>query len=91
MECGSYRAVKLLEHWMKVLEGVLEKRLRQKVKIDDMQFGFVSGKGTVDAIFMMRQLQKKFLEKRKDLFFAFVDLEKAFDKVPREVVRWALR
>ena len=36
MECGSYRAVKLLEHGMKVLEGVLEKRLRQKVKIDDM-------------------------------------------------------
>ena len=42
-------------------------------------------------IFMVRQLQEKFLEKRKDLFFAFVDLEKAFDRVPREVVRWALR
>ena len=76
MECGSYRAVKLLEHGMKVLEGVLEKRLRQKVKIDDMQFGFVPGKGTVDAIFMVRQLQEKFLEKR-NLFFAFVDLEKS--------------
>ena len=49
------------------------------------------GKGTVDAIFMVRQVQEKFLEKRKDLFFAFVDLEKAFDRVPREVVRWALR
>ena len=24
MECGSYRAMKLLEHGMKVLEGVLE-------------------------------------------------------------------
>ena len=91
MECGSYRAVKLLEHGMKVLEGVLEKRLRQKVKIDDMQFGFVPGKGTVDAIFMVRQLQDKFLEKRKDLFFAFADLEeKAFDRVSRQVVRWAL-
>ena len=91
MEYGSYRAVKLLEHGMKVLEGVLEKRLRQKVKIDDMQCGFIPGKGTVDAIFMVRQLQEKFLEKRKDLFFAFVDLKKAFDRVPREVVRWALR
>ena len=37
--------MKLLEHGMKVLEGVLQKRLRQKVKIDDMQFGFVPGKG----------------------------------------------
>ena len=91
IECGSYRAVKLLEHGMKVLEGVLKKRLRRKMKIDDMQFGFVPDKGTMDAIFMVRQLQEKFLEKRKDLFFAFVDLEKAFDRVPREVVRWALR
>ena len=68
MECGSYRVVKLLEHGMKVLEGVLEKRLRWKMKIDDMQFGFVPDKGTVDAIFMVRQLQEKFLEKRKVLF-----------------------
>ena len=61
---------------MKVLEGVLEKKLRQKVKIDDMQFRFVPGKGTVDTIFMVRQLQEKFLEKRKDLYFAFVDLRR---------------
>ena len=61
------------------------------MKIDDMQFGFVPGKGTVDTIFMVRQLQEKFLEKRKDLFFAYVDLENASDREPREVVRWALR
>ena len=36
MECGSYRAIKLLEHGMKVLERVLERRLRMKVSIDDM-------------------------------------------------------
>ena len=74
MECGSYRAIKLLEHRMKVLERVLERRLRMKVNIDGMQFGFMSGKGTVDAIFIVRQLQEKFMEKRKYLFYAFVDL-----------------
>ena len=51
MEYDSYRAIKLLEHGMKVLERVLKRRLRMKVNIDDMQFGFMSGKGTVDAIF----------------------------------------
>ena len=56
-----------------------------KVNIDNMQFGLMSGKGTVDAIFIVRQLQQKFMEKRKDLFYAFVDLEKAFDRVPRDV------
>ena len=91
LDCGSYRAIKLLEHGMKVLERVLEKRIRKKVKIDDMQFGFMPGRGTTDATFIVRQLQEKYMEKRKKLYFGFVDLEKAFDRVPRKVVRWALR
>ena len=51
MECGSYRAIKLLEHAMKVTERVLERRIREKVNTDDMQFGFRPGKRTTDAIF----------------------------------------
>jgi hypothetical protein len=35
-------------------------------------------------------MQEKYGAKKKDLFLAFVDLEKAFDRVPREVVRWAM-
>ena len=76
---------------MKVYERILEKRVREQVAIDEMQFGFMPGKGTIDVIFTMRQMQKKLLAKKKQLYFAFVDLEKAFDRVPREVVRWALR
>ena len=56
-----------------------------------MQFGFTPGRGTTDAIFIVRQLQEKFRAKRKPLYYAFVDLEKAYDRVPREVVRWAMR
>jgi Reverse transcriptase (RNA-dependent DNA polymerase)/Endonuclease/Exonuclease/phosphatase family len=91
MECGSYRGIKLLEHVMKILERVIECRVRNIVKIDEMQCGFMPGKGTTDAIFIVRQLQEKHLAKNKDLWMAFVDLEKAFDRVPREVVWWALR
>jgi hypothetical protein len=43
LECGSYRGIKLLDHVMKVFERVLEERLRRKVSIDDMQFGFRPG------------------------------------------------
>ena len=89
--CGSYRAIKLLEQLMKVLERVLEKKIRCQVSIDNMQFGFMPGKGTIDAIFIMRQVQEKHQAKKKKLYYAFVDLEKAFDRVPREVVRLALR
>ena len=70
---------------------VLEARLRKTVKIDDMQFGFSPGKGTTDAIFIIRQVQEKLLGKQKELWMAFVDLEKASDRVPREVLWWALR
>jgi len=54
MECGSYRGIRLLEHAMKVVERILEHRIRQQTEIDDMQFGFMKGKGTTDAIFMAR-------------------------------------
>ena len=62
--------------------------MRCQVSIDNMQFGFMSGKRTTDAIFIMRQ--EKHQAKKKKLYYAFVYLEKAFDRVPREVVRWAL-
>ena len=49
MECGSYRGIKFLEHAMKVVERIFEHRIRQQFEIDDMQFGFMKGKGTTDA------------------------------------------
>ena len=55
-------------------------------EIDNMQFGFVKGKGTTDAIFIARRRQENFRVKGKKLYFSFVDLEKAFDRVSREVI-----
>ena len=52
-----------------------------------MQFGFIIGKGTIDAIFIARQLQEKYLGKKKNLYFTFVNLERAFNRVPRDIVR----
>src|SRR5437899_221963 len=91
LECSSYRGIKLLEPVLKVLERVIEARLRKTVKVDEMLFEFCPGKGTTDAIFIVRQVQEKFLGKQKELWMAFVDLEKAFDRVPHEVLWWALR
>ena len=91
LECGKYRGIKLLEHLLKIMERVLDQRLRKLIEIDEMQYGFQRGRGTTDAIFVVKQLQEKYLEKQKDLYFAFVDLEKAYDRIPRELVYWCLR
>jgi len=48
MECGSYRGIKLLKHAMKVVERIFKNRILQQIDIDDMQFGFMKGKGTID-------------------------------------------
>ena len=49
MSCEAYRGVKLLEHALKIVESVLESRIRLLVNLDEMQFGFMPGKGTTDA------------------------------------------
>ena len=56
MNCGSYRGLKLLEHGMKIIERVLERRIRAIVDFDEAQFGFMPGKGTIDALFLVRRL-----------------------------------
>ena len=65
--------------------------IRQLVSIDCSQFGFVPGRRTTDAIFVVRQLQAKYLAANKRLYMASVDLEKAFDRVPKKVIWWVLR
>ena len=36
MNCGAYRGVKLLDHGMKIVEQVLEKKIRLLVNLDEM-------------------------------------------------------
>ena len=91
LSCGSYRGIKLLEHAMKIVERVLERRIRNLVNLDEMQFGFMPGKGTTDALFILRRMQEEYRNKGKNLYMCFVDLEKAFDRVPRKVMGWAMR
>ena len=91
LERGNYHGLKLTEQVMKILERIVDGLIRQLMSIDDSQFGFVSGRGTTDAIFVVRQLQEQYLAANKRLYMAFIDLEKAFDRVPRKVIWWALR
>ena len=88
---NTYREVKLLEHAVKIVERVLERRIRELVNIYSMWFGFMSGRGTTDALFVVRRMQENHRNKKKKLYMGFVDIEKAFDRVPRKVLEWAMR
>ena len=79
MNCVMHRGLKLVEHAMKIVENVLEKRLRKIMAIDDMQFGFMPGKCTIDAVFILRCIQEEYLANKKKLYMCFVDLVKASD------------
>ena len=49
--------------------------------------GFVAGNSMMDPIFTLRQMKEKFQRKRKKMYkISAVDLEKAYDQVPRGVV-----
>ena len=76
---------------MKVSERIFNKELKNVVKLDEVQMGLIPGRGTVDAIFMLRQIMGKYNMAASKLYIVFVDLEKAFNRVPRRVIWWALR
>ena len=61
--CGAYRGVKLLEHGIKIVERVLEKKIRALVEVDDMQFGFMPGRVTTDALFIVKRMQEEHSQK----------------------------
>ena len=51
-----------------------------------MQFGFMLERGMTDALFVVRRMPEKYRDKKKKLYTCFVVIEKAFDRVPRNVM-----
>lgn len=89
--CNNYRGIKLMSHTMKIWERIIEKRLRLETEVCEEQFGFMPGRGTTDAIFALRQLMERHREVQAELHMAFIDLEKAYDRVPRQEIWRCLR
>ena len=52
----------------------------------ESQFGFMPGRSTTDAIFILKQTIEIHREGQKNIRVTFIDLEKAYDSIPREEI-----
>ena len=80
-----------MSHTMKVWDRIIEARLRDRMEISKQQYGFIPGKETTDAMFALRMLVEKYREGQRELHSVFADLEKAYDRVPREELWYCMR
>ena len=69
IDCETHRTVSLMSHVTKILLRVIMMRARNRIipEISDLQRGFVEGKGTVNAIYMLRMIIERSIGVRKDL------------------------
>ena len=92
-DCKNYRGISLLSIPGKVYGRILIERVRGMTEgmIDEEQCGFRRGRGCVDQVFTVKQLSEKYVGKGKDLFVAYMDLEKAYDRIDRDAMWRVLR
>ena len=84
-QCTNYGEISLLSLPGKVYAKCLKKNWQEIVesKLEDGQCGFRPGRSTTEQILTLKQIFDKSWEHGKDLFACFVDLEKAYDRVPQ--------
>eukprot|EP00731_Ephydatia_muelleri_P007652 Em0003g1900a len=89
--CDNWRGISLLSVEGKVFARVLANRITPVAEsiLDETQCGFQKCRGTIDMIFVARQLQEKAREQMCQLYMCFFDLKKADDSVPRHAL-WLL-
>jgi hypothetical protein len=85
----------LVSHVGKVLAKILEKRLEEfatRTKLlQENQCGFRRGRGVIDQLALVRALEAMGLKNHVPLYWCFVDLKKAFDSIPRELLFQVLK
>ena len=87
-QCKNYRGISLLSVPRKVYATVLDKRIRAitEERVLEEQGAFWRQRSCIDQLFTVRQFGEKLIEKNKTMNMVCIDLEKAFDRVYRELL-----
>ena len=82
-KCSDHRTISLITHTAKTVAKILRRRIEKKIEdgLREDHFGFRRGKGTTDAIGMLRIISERTLEIDKELCVCFIDWQKASDQV----------
>ena len=92
-DCGNWRGITLTPVVMKVFSKVILNRIEPALDriLRKEQAGFRKGKGCADQIFILRHITQQCNEMRSPLVLCFVDFEKAFDSISRNVLKKIMR
>lgn len=90
-ECGNYRAISITSSVGRLYGRILKSRIEEEYKDIEEQSGFRPGRSCTDNIFTLRHLVEKSMAKGRELHVTFIDLRKAFDSVPLEMLWTTLK
>jgi hypothetical protein len=80
---NDHRTISLIAYTAKIVAKILRRRIEKKIEdvLGEDQFEFRRGKGTRDAIWLLRIISERTLEIDEELSVCFIDCQKAFDRV----------
>ncbi|XP_053403102.1 uncharacterized protein LOC128558242 [Mercenaria mercenaria] len=86
-DTNNYRGITLTSCFGKIFTSILNERIQQwcveSDRLTDAQFGFRADHSTTDAIFVLQSLINMKINKRDKMYAAFIDYQKAYDKIYR--------
>ena len=88
IKCEKHRTISLMSHVTKLVLPIVINRIRGRTlhEIAPEQYGFMPDKGTGNAIFVLRMVMKRSIEKQKDVYVCFIEYSKACDTVKHKLM-----
>ena len=91
-DCNNFQGMSLVSHADKVLLKIVAYHLSDFCEaqqiLPEEQCGFRAARSTIDMLFVVRRLQELGRQRKIPLYMCFVDPQKAYDSVDRELLLW---